>query len=333
MIEKSVFTNESIKSIVKKEYNIEVDSAVKLNRGSANIYLLNNEYILKEFQSKYTEEEALKEINVINHLRKDNIPVPEYISTINDKYCFSYKDRTVIMQKYVDGYTKDMNGATYDQMIESAAYLGKIVASLQTLDIDLPNNNVSSWFKADKIQKSIDKHKELYDKAIGKYKDKIQKDMLDKIEMLESMKTKNFNNLDKITYMKTHGDYNVLQFIYEKEKIKCIIDFAAASIMPIVWEVIRSFSYIDSKSKDGNLDINNLKDYVKEFMKYVPLNEYDLEYMPYLYLIQTLNSDYGYKQYIEDNTKEELLEFGLDRTNLCRFLYENANNISLILKK
>ena len=321
MIEKSVFTNESIKSIVKKEYNIEVDSAVKLNRGSANIYLLNNEYILKEFQSKYTEEEALKEINVINHLRKDNIPVPEYISTINDKYCFSYK------------YTKDMNGATYDQMIESAAYLGKIVASLQTLDIDLPNNNVSSWFKADKIQKSIDKHKELYDKAIGKYKDKIQKDMLDKIEMLESMKTKNFNNLDKITYMKTHGDYNVLQFIYEKEKIKCIIDFAAASIMPIVWEVIRSFSYIDSKTKDGNLDINNLKDYVKEFMKYVPLNEYDLEYMPYLYLIQTLNSDYGYKQYIEDNTKEELLEFGFYRTNLCRFLYENANNISLILKK
>ena len=43
----------------------------KLNRGSANLYSINeNKYILKEFQTKYTKEEIDKKINIINHLKK-----------------------------------------------------------------------------------------------------------------------------------------------------------------------------------------------------------------------------------------------------------------------
>lgn len=332
MIEKSVFTNKTISSIINRKYNIKINTIEKLNRGSANIYLIDKKYILKEFQSKYSKEEIKKEIKIINHLRYDNIPVPEYIKTISGRYYFIYKGRIIILQKYVEGYTLDSNEGTYNQMIECASYLGQIVLSLKTLKIDLPKNDVSSWFKDEKIEKSIDKHSLIISNASGKYKDKIKNDMLDKIDMLNSIKNKKIDNLDKITYMKTHGDYNVLQFIYKNNKIKCIIDFAAASFMPVVWEVIRSFSYIDSKSKDGDLDINNLRDYVKEFMKYIPLNKYDLKYMPYLYLIQILNSDYGYKQYINDNTKEELLKFGFYRTDLCRFLFNNASKISKMLE-
>ena len=57
MLEKSVFTNkkETI-NFIKERYGINVTNIKIINRGSANIYSLNNdEYILKEFQSKYTK--------------------------------------------------------------------------------------------------------------------------------------------------------------------------------------------------------------------------------------------------------------------------------------
>lgn len=41
MIEETVFTNEKIIEVVKKNYNIDVYQVEKLNRGSANLYSLN----------------------------------------------------------------------------------------------------------------------------------------------------------------------------------------------------------------------------------------------------------------------------------------------------
>lgn len=92
MLEKSVFTNkkETI-NFIKEKYGINVTNIKIINRGSANIYSLNNdEYILKEFQSKYTKEEIEKEITIINHLKKYGIKVPSYIKTINDIYYSLY---------------------------------------------------------------------------------------------------------------------------------------------------------------------------------------------------------------------------------------------------
>ena len=55
--------------------------------------------------------------------------------------------------------------------------------------------------------------------------------------------------------------------------------------------------------------------------------------MSYLYLIQLLTSTFGYKQYINDNTKKSLLEFGFFRTELCKNLYDKAELISNSLEK
>ena len=40
-------------------------------------------------------------INIINYLKKDNIPVPEYIKTITGEYNFIYENRVIIMQKFI----------------------------------------------------------------------------------------------------------------------------------------------------------------------------------------------------------------------------------------
>lgn len=327
-------TKENIINIIKEKYNIDINNIEKINRGSANIYLLDNKYILKEFQSKYTKEEIDKEINIINHLRKDNIKVPEYIKLLNGEYSFIYNNKVIILQKYIKGYTLDSNTGTYNQMIESASYLGKIIKSLETIELELPTSDISSWYSIETINNAIEKHINLLNK-IDKEKDlKIYKDLEDKISMLKYVKDNiDFTDMKYLTIDNTHGDYSALQFIYKEDKIEAILDFVSASRMPIVWEIIRSYSYIDSKCKDGIIDINNLVDYVKEFTKYVKLNKYDLKYMSYLYLIQLLTSTYGYKQYIEDNSKIDLLEFAYFRTNLCKYLFNNRDIISNTLLK
>ncbi|HOZ53858.1 MAG TPA: phosphotransferase [Bacilli bacterium] len=335
MIEETVFNKKTIISVIKKQYGIKINNIKKLERGSANLYSLNNDkYILKEFQSKYSQKEVNKEIKIINHLKKDNLLVPKYIITNNGKYSFIYKKKTIVLQEFIEGYTMESNTGNYDQMLESARELGKIVKSLKTLKMKLPINNASSWYKIDALNESIEKHKKLLGKCNDENRKKIDKDLKEKVSMLEYIKNNfDFSELKNLTLMNTHGDYSVLQFIYKDDKIKAIIDFVSACKMPIVWEIIRSYSYIDKSAKDGKININNLVDYVKEFLKYSKLNKYDIKYMPYLYLVQLLSSTFGYKQYIADISKENLLKFAFFRTRLCKYLFKNAGVIEKSLEK
>ena len=55
--------------------------------------------------------------------------------------------------------------------------------------------------------------------------------------------------------------------------------------------------------------------------------------MSYIYLIQLLSSTYGYKEYINNNENIELLEFTYFRTNICEYLFNNAEKISNRLLK
>ena len=214
MIEETVFTNEKIIEIVKKTYNIDIYQVEKLNRGSANIYSLNeNKYILKEFETKYTKEEIDKEIIIINHLKKDNIPVPEYIKTIIGEYSFIYENRVIIMQKFIDGYTIEPNTGNYNQLLESAEYLGKVINSLKTLKVELPSKDASNWYSKEAINEGIDKQEKLLQKISVEDYPQIHKDLTDKISMLKYVRDNlDFSDMSKLTIMNTHGDYSLLQY-------------------------------------------------------------------------------------------------------------------------
>lgn len=103
--------------------------------------------------------------------------------------------------------------------------------------------------------------------------------------------------------------------------------------MPIVWEIIRSYTYIDRDCKNGEMNLSTFANYVKEVMKFVDLIEFDLKYMPYIYLFQLVGSTFGYKQYNSDYSKTDLLEFAFFRTNLCNYLFDNSEVISKTLMK
>ena len=223
------------------------------------------------------------------------------------------------MQKFIDGYTIKTNTGTYNQVLESAEYLGRIIKNFATLRVKLPSNDITSWYSKKTINESIEKLEKLLKNISLEIYPQIYNDLKDKIFMLKHIKDKlNFSDISKLTIMNTHGDYSVLQFIYKDGKINAIIDFVSACKMPIIWEIIRSYSYIDTKAKEGKIDIDNLVQYIKVFNNYVKLNKYDLEFMPYLYLVQLLSSTFGYKQYIADNLKTDLLDFSFFRTRMCK---------------
>ncbi len=318
MIEKRLLNKTKIRKLFRDEYSLNAKNIELVSSGSAEIYKIDNEYILKLFQSKYTKKEILKEVKVINYLKKKNIPVPTYVKTNKNDYVVKIENRFLIVQYYIDGKTKDKFEGTIDEIKECGYLHGLIVKSLlgyKNVQIDKMD-----WYNK---KENIAKIKKIIKMGNNKL---IKEDLNKKISMIENLNY-DFKDIDKITFYTSHGDFSYLQFIYDNDGVKAIIDFIKVKKLPIVWEIIRSFTYMDKDAKKGIINVDNLVLYVKEFMKLVPLSKTDLEYMPYIYVCQLLRSTYGYKEYYLNKNKEAL-QFAHFRINLCEYLYKNAEMIS-----
>lgn len=334
MIEKTAFEEKDISDELNNRYGIIVDKIERINQGTANIFKIfskKNIYVLKEFQSKYGEADVKNEIKAINHLRKSTqIPLPEYIKLKNGESCFEHKGKIVIMQKYIYGKTYNKNEGNYSELLESAYYLGKIIEGFNNYNTD-NSILISDWYSEEEFEKAERKYNEIL-KLVGKTEidNRIKKDLLFKKKLLVDIRKNINSDINNITHKVSHGDYSSLQFIYDdNNKIKAILDFIKVKRLPIVWEIARSYSYIDKEMMNGKINIDNLVDYTKMVTKNTKLNEYDLKYLPYVYLIQLARSTYGYEQYYKDvKNKDELLKFGFYRTNICRNLNNNAKEIS-----
>lgn len=338
-IQNSNLNEDTIKRILKDNYNIETSEVTKIDRGTANIFEVQSKekkYILKEFSEGRSEESVIKETNIINFLKDRNIKVPVYIKSTQGNFYIKLENRIIIVQEYVDGYTMENNIGDYNKTIESATILGKMTKELKDYTGLEEDGIIEKWFSKESLENGITKMLDLKSKlnVDNPYKSIFEKDLEDKINMSKDLiENFQFDIIEKLTIMNSHGDYSVQQLIYNDKEETTVIDFETAKKLPIIWEVMRSYSYIDKEAQNGNLNLNTLVDYVKEFSKYVKLNEYDLKYAAKIYLIQIVSSPFGYKQYNDNYEKTGLLEFALFRTNLCRYLYKNSDEISLRLQK
>lgn len=333
-LQKSNLNKNLIIEILKIEYGIEVINIQELNRGSSNIFIIysqNNKYILKEFQNKRNKNTIEKEVKIINFLKTRNINVPTYIKTKNDKYYIENANRVIILQEYIEGYNLKNNNANYEQILESSRILGKLVKELSDYQKLNDDNIIEEQFSINALESGIvnmkNLRKEIHEDNI--YKERIFSDINYKIKISKELVKKfDFNIINKITITNSHGDYCVEQLIYRNNNEAVVIDFEKAKSLPIVWEIMRSYSYIDKTALNGKLNIDYMVDYFKEFNKYFKLNENDLKYAPHIYLLQLIRSIFGYKEYNNDYSKKSLIEFALFRTRLCKYLYENLNEIS-----
>ena len=109
-----------------------------------------------------------------------------------------------------------------------------------------------------------------------------------------------------------------------------MIDFSAACQLPAIWEIIQSYTYAEPKCAKAQIDTSNLKNYVLLYQEHAALSRYDLEMMPYMYYLQLVRSRYGYREYLicKSENRKSLIEFGLWRTDMCRWLEKYAVDLS-----
>ena len=167
MIEKTVFSDEEIVAQIKSNYNIITKDIEHEDRGSANIFYItddeNKKYVFKEFESGCKEEKILKEAQIVYFLKSKNISVPEYVKTVDNKYYFKYKNRIVILMKYITGYTKNPNTGSYEQVIECANLHGRVLKALENYE-KLEQSDIEKWH----MKKQIEPARAKYNKLIKK---------------------------------------------------------------------------------------------------------------------------------------------------------------------
>ena len=64
MIEKRLLNKTKIRKLFRDEYSLNAKNIELVSSGSAEIYKIDNEYILKLFQSKYTKKEKYSSPNI-----------------------------------------------------------------------------------------------------------------------------------------------------------------------------------------------------------------------------------------------------------------------------
>lgn len=325
MIEKRVLSNERICSILQEFYDIKVKNIEAVGGGSAEIYKIisDNVYILKLYQSKYKIEEVKKEIDVINYLHNDSFIVPTFLKNKHNEFFVIIENRVMTLQKFISGISREKFEANLNEIKECGYLHGLLVKKLQNYSTDSVEN--ADWFDFDLNIKKLQKVIEMGDNPL------IVKDLTDKINIMKRFKY-DIRDVKDVTWCVSHGDFSYLQFIYGDNCVKAIIDFIRVKKLPICWEIIRSYSYMDKCCKDGNINIDNLIAYIKEFQKNVKLKPIDLKMMPIIYVCQLLRSAYGYKEFYSNSSNGDL-KFAHFRTELCKKLYNNAEEISRRLQE
>lgn len=334
-IQRSNLNDEKIKELLNNQYNIEANRIEEIDRGMANIFKIysnKTNYLLKEFNKNKSIEIIEKEKNIINFLKSKEINVPEYVLTKDDKYYIENEDRIIIVQKFIEGYTMENNTCDYNKVIESAEILGKVTKAL----LDYPKMSDVKVISKEGFIKKVQTMKDILNSLNdnNKFKERFKNDLDFKIKLSKKIIDEfDFDILKKLTILNAHGDFSVQQLIYNDDKETTVIDFETAKRVPIVWEIMRSYSFIDKEAKNGELNIDTLIEYFNHFSKYIKLNQYDLKYATELYFGNLATSPFGYEECNVDPTQTVLLNFAFFRTNLCRYLYKNNDLITKRLLK
>jgi len=271
---------------------------------------------------------------VTEFLRTHGIPTACFVPTKTGEYLWQYRDRAFHLQEYVQGNIFPSNTAPGWLMQETASLLGKLHRVFAGFP-PMKHGFGLQWFQwgVDESRHRRQQYSVLLEAAeqlpSGTRRERIMTDLHYKMDLLSKASQIRIDP-NKLTLRNSHGDYHILQLICGPSSVRAIIDFSTACIVPLVWEVIRSYSYGDTECVDAQINVPNLKNYVSIYLEHMELSRYDLEMMPYVKYLQLARSRYGYKEYLiaKSENRESLIEFGFWRTNMCRWLEEHAGSLS-----
>lgn len=302
--------------------------------GTGNNYFIkteNEQYFVKIFENNDTTNNPYLEVYTNNILRKRNIPVTEFIQNKKNAFITTFENKVAHIQKFITGKFYNNNLVPEHILLKSSRLLGQIHSALEEYT---PKKDFSFIKKVTDIQKSLIIHETLLEtikNADFSQKQHIQDDLEYKICLLKRYSQIDlYNFFCQLTHNLSHGDYNCRQLIINNDEISAIIDFSRIGVIPVVWEITRSYTIGCSSCSYGNIDLSDFQKYLAEYQRYFKLSDIDLNYMWEFYKVQLLGSSYGYREYIYDGNNK-LLNFAFWRTNLIHSL-ESDKNLKRLVK-
>lgn len=324
----------TIEEIMLFAYDIKVLKLKKFEVGAASdTYLIETQtdkYILKHPCKNEINNPGL-EIILCEFLSNNGIPVSEFIKNKNVSYLTYIDGEIYHLQKYIEGINFGLNEAPEWLMRESAGILGRIhnvIADYPTL----PEGIGEKFFSSMTPQRAIESYHNsmIIAENIGDVQ--TIEDLRFRLELLKDFPYQTIH-IKELSCGNTHGDYSISQLIAKDCKIAGIIDWTTACVHPYVWEIFRSFVYAEPACKNGEIPIDKLISYVKEYLKYHKLMKNDIEMMPIVYYYQIAVCDY-YAQYYFSNSdnRDIFLHQARFSTKIMKWLGNNMQRLLEALK-
>ena len=334
-LEKTTLSGAKIRALLSEHYGITAKEIKRMPISSANCYVIqtsNTPVFLKEYQSGFSKESVEREALLLEHLSKSGVHTARFMPTKRGGFVLTSGSHPVVLQEHVAGETYSYDSFPRALLPALARELGTIHTVLKDYPLSIDMDTV--WINEYSPEESAAFYEDLMVLA-GKQADdanilQLLGDLQYKKEL--ALRCKKYETyFDGVTYGGTHGDYQGCQVIGEKGSIRAVVDFSSARVLPLSWEIMRSFAQSSDVSRqNATIDCDALCDYVREYLKVAPLTHRDLEAMPYVYLYQLARSRYGFRQYLttDSEDRESLLRFAFWRPDMCRHLEEHAKAIS-----
>ncbi len=311
------------KKIIESHYN-KIIKDIKLidNHFDTEIYVVDTDsgrFIVKKFPVYM--ENVKYEGYVTEFLYNKGIKVARLLKTKNNNFVVVTTKYLLTMQEFIIGKTFEINTAPDWFMIKCAESLGKINHFLCDYD-ELPINFGKEFFCVD-VATQKRKHYEnefLKAKQLGNIDISLQ--WQEQIIHINKISTFVIDT-DKLTYTNSHGDFHIGQVI-AKDKEITIIDWTSTCKLPVCLEVITSYVFASPSCKNGVINAEGLRDYIRHYTKYFPLKEYDIKIMPYVFYFWHCMCNYTPPYDVPENYKaiSNLI------LNSLNWLYDNVDKLS-----
>lgn len=323
-----------IKQAVLDNYGIQVLDLKKTKFGTAKCFLADTNsgrIFIKIYQEKHDHVQITKEIMICKKLTDHGFKTSEYVRNLYGDFINTADFGIFTIQKFIEGITYEKFQVPRKVLFESAEFLADIHGYLEDVP-GLQEDFTEEWIahaaeetaSAEKVENIIKMAEKM---PSHERKERVLEDCRWKLKVIPALAEMK-NNFDGLTRKNSHGDYNTYQWICENEKMKAVIDFGSCSNLPVIWELIRSYTYAGNECADGravNADV--YCEYLKTYLRRNALSQKDLQQGFSFYFYTLAMSTFGYKQYIQDCMKGKynpLIKFAFWRTQMCQYLYENA---------
>ncbi len=337
-LERSILTDEELVELLRTHYGICAAEIHRLPLGSANCYRVDArdaQYFCKEFQSGFAPSDLAAEAALVRFLGEHGLPVAPFVNTNTGEPYVMFRQRCISVTAFAAGISYGYDDLPETCLSALARMLGQLHRVLDGYPMgeDMDNGWVSAYDGA-VLAAQYEKLRRLAEVRTGDpHRERMLADLAYKRDLSYRI-AEYVPYMTGLTRRASHGDYQSCQCLWQGNDISAVIDFSAARVLPVVWELMRSFVQSSPLCRQtAVLDPEALAKYVGEYRSVAPLTKRDLQVMPYVYLFQLARSRYGYRQYLDGTSPdgERLLQFAFWRTEMCRQVEEKAEEIVTFL--